>query len=226
MKITPYASGRFQSLLKDKSSDFKKLIYQCQVNTCYVDKGSDILLQGQKLEYIYIVPVGCVSVSIIETNGRCFQLGKINCDYHIFGEMEFFTKTHCQWTIIADEPLQVDTICITALTQALYLDPRMMFFFASALAADYQDSMAIYTHRLLHPIAYNIAHDLLMRQETTAELENFDKVSQEAERFGTSGRVYRRAVKDLMNKGLIKKTKLGLEIVDVHVLRSFLDSYE
>lgn len=226
MKISPYTSGRFQSFLTDKSREFKKLIYQCQVNTGYVDVGSEILSQGEQLDYIYVVPVGRASMSIIAANGRRFQLGEVNCDYHIFGEMEFFTKTPCQWTVVADEYLQVDTICLTALTRALYLQPNMMFFFAAALAEDYQDSMGIYTNRLLHPIAYNIAYDLLMRQETIATLGSFNKVNQEAERFGTSGRVYRRAVKDLMDKGLIVKTEQGLTIVDERELRSFLDSYE
>lgn len=226
MKISPYPTGRFKSFLEQKSAEFRDLIYQCQIGSRYFDSGEEILRQGEQLQYLYVVPVGRVSMSIIAANGRRFQLGEANCDYHIYGEMEYFTQTPCQWNVVADEHMQVDIICIQKLTEALHQHPDMMFFFASALAEDYQDSMDIYTNRLLHPITYNIAYDLLVQKQTNTLLGGFDKVNQEAERFGTSGRVYRRAVKDLMDKGLIRKGEQGLEIVDETILKTFLDAYE
>ncbi|ELH7808582.1 Crp/Fnr family transcriptional regulator [Vibrio harveyi] len=226
MKISPYSTGRFKSFLEQKSAEFRDLIYQCQIGSRYFDSGEEILRQGEQLQYLYVVPVGRVSMSIIAVNGRRFQLGEANCDYHIYGEMEYFTQTPCQWNVVADEHMQVDIICIQKLTEVLHQQPDMMFFFASALAEDYQDSMDIYTNRLLHPITYNIAYDLLVQKQTNTLLGGFDKVNQEAERFGTSGRVYRRAVKDLMDKGLIRKGEQGLEIVDEAALKTFLDAYE
>ncbi|EJO2018814.1 Crp/Fnr family transcriptional regulator [Vibrio vulnificus] len=226
MRITPSSTGRFSAYLAEQSKAFRELIYRCQVSSYYVDAGTEILRQGEKLEQLFVVPVGRVSMNIIAANGRCFQLGEANCDDHIFGEMEFFTQTPCQWTVTADEHLQVDLICIHRLAQALEQQPEMMVFFASALAEDYQDSMEIYTSRLLHPIAYNIAFDLLQQKQRPVMLGGFDKVNQEAERFGTSSRVYRRAVKELMDKGLISKGENGLEIVDEEQLRRFLESSE
>ncbi|GAK86050.1 predicted N-ribosylnicotinamide CRP-like regulator [Vibrio ponticus] len=226
MRIKPYANGRFNDLLQQKSAAFRQFIYQCQIGSRYFSAGEAILTQGEPLNYIYVVPVGRVSMSILAANGRRFQLGEANCDDHIFGEMEFFTQTPCQWNVVADEHMQVDIICLKKLSESLQQQPEMLFFFASALADDYQDSLDIYTSRLLHPITYNIAYDLLMQQKTSPALTGFDKVNQEAERFGTSGRVYRRAVKTLMDKELIRKGEQGLEIVDEQALRTFLDTYE
>ncbi|MCE0495181.1 Crp/Fnr family transcriptional regulator [Vibrio salinus] len=226
MKVSPYTTGRFGSFLSAKSQAFSDLIYQCQIRSGYVDAGYEILRQGEKLEYLYVVPGGRVSMSIVAANGRRFQLGEANCDDHIFGEMEYFTQTPCQWTVTADEHLQMDTICLTKLTQALHQHPEMMFFFAAALAEDYQDSLDIYTNRLLHPITYNIAYDLLMQKTTTAALGGFDRVNREAERFGTSGRVYRRAVKELLDKGLVEKSAQGLVIADEKKLIEFLENDE
>ncbi len=93
MKISPYPTGRFKNYLEQKSAAFRDLIYQCQVNTRYFDAGEAILRQGEQLQYLYIVPVGRVSMSILAANGRRFQLGEANCDYHIYGEMEYFTQT-------------------------------------------------------------------------------------------------------------------------------------
>ncbi|WP_194437010.1 Crp/Fnr family transcriptional regulator [Vibrio fluminensis] len=226
MRIKPYANGRFSDLLQQKSAAFRQFIYQCQVGSRYFGAGEAILTQGEPLNYIYVVPAGRVSMSILAANGRRFQLGEANCDDHIFGEMEFFTQTPCQWNVVADEHMQVDIICLKKLAELLQQQPEMLFFFASALADDYLDSLDIYTSRLLHPITYNIAYDLLMQQKTSPSLTGFDKVNQEAERFGTSGRVYRRAVKTLMDKELIRKGEQGLEIVDEQALRIFLDTYE
>lgn len=226
MKISPYPTGRFKTHLEQKSAEFRDLIYQCQVSTRYFDTGEEILRQGEQLHYMYVFPVGRVSMSIIAANGRRFQLGEANCDYHIYGEMEYFTQTPCQWNVVADEHMQVDVICLQKLTEALHRNPEMMVFFASALAEDYQDSMSIYTNRLLHSISYNIAYDLLTQKQTNTLLGGFEKVNQEAERFGTSGRVYRRAVKELMDKGLICKGEHGLEILDEVALKAFLDAYE
>ncbi|MGF1911787.1 Crp/Fnr family transcriptional regulator [Vibrio kasasachensis] len=226
MRIKPSPTGRFKTLLNNKSAMFRDLIYQCQIGSRYFNAGEAILTQGKALEHIYVVPAGRVSMSILAANGRRFQLGEANCDDHIFGEMEFFTQTPCQWSVMADEQMQVDIICIKKLTEHLHQQPEMLFFFASALADDYQDSLEIYTNRLLHPITYNIAYDLLMQQQESPSLCGFDKVNQEAERFGTSGRVYRRAVKTLTDRDLIRKGDNGLEIVDEQALKAFLDTYE
>lgn len=223
MKISPYTTGRFSAYLAKQTQAFRKLIYRCQINSHYVDTGTEILRQGDKLDQLFVVPAGRVSMNIIAANGRRFQLGEVNCDDHIFGEMEFFTQTPCQWTVIADEHLQVDIICIHRLILELEKQPEMMVFFSSALAEDYQDSLNIYTNRLLHPIAYNIAFDLLQQKQNSIMLGGFDKVNQEAERFGTSSRVYRRAVKELIDKGLVVKTNHNLEIVDEQKLRAYLD---
>lgn len=112
MKIAPYSSGRFKNYLEQKSSEFRDLIYQHQVNSRYFNQNDEILRQGEQLQYLYVVPAGRVSMSISAANGRRFQLGEVNCDYHIFGEMEFFTQTPCQWNVVADEHMQVDVICI------------------------------------------------------------------------------------------------------------------
>lgn len=224
MRVKPSTTGRFSQQLAADREQFKTLIYQCQTGSRYVDAGEAILTQGEQLDSLYIVPVGRVSMNIIAANGRCFQLGEALCDDHIFGEMEFFTDTPCQWNVVADEAMQVDVICLKTLSQMLQQQPKMMLFFASALAEDYQESLDIYTSRLLHPIAYNIAHDLLIQHQDSISLGGFEKVNQEAERFGTSSRVYRRAVKELVERGLVEKSDSGLKIVNIERLSQYLES--
>jgi DNA-binding FadR family transcriptional regulator len=66
----------------------------------------------------------------------------------------------------------------------------------------------------------------MQKSGITAALGSFNKVLQEAERFGTSERVYRRAVKSLVDKNLIEKSDQGLIIINEDELRSFLEGHE
>lgn len=62
MKIAPYSSGRFKNYLEQKSSEFRDLIYQHQVNSRYFNQNDEILRQGEQLQYLYVVPAGRVSM--------------------------------------------------------------------------------------------------------------------------------------------------------------------
>lgn len=223
MQLQPYPVNRFSSYLKLHFADFKKALYTCVTESRYYHKGDSILEQGQKMDMLAIVPQGRISVNIIASNGRRFQLGEVDCDHQILGEMEFFTETPCQWNIIADEAMKIEMLSVKQLETLLIEHPEFTMFFASALSFDYQDSMDIYTNRLLHSITYNIANDLLHRAQNKVMLNAFNTFSQEAERFGTSSRVYRRAIKILIDKKLIVKEDGYLRIVDINALQNFVD---
>ncbi|PSW07526.1 Crp/Fnr family transcriptional regulator [Photobacterium lipolyticum] len=226
MQLSPYASTRFTPYLEQHYRDFCDTLYACQTHTQHYQAGDIILKQGQDIEALYVVSVGKVSMNICALNGRRFQLGEVNCDHHVFGEMEFFTGHKCQWNVVADDSMEVEVICAKKLQQCLIEQPHLSLFFTSALACDYQESMDIYTNRLLHPIAYNIAYDLWQRQQTCVTLGAFDKVEQEAERFGTSSRVYRRAVKTLIDQGFIEKNNNQITIIDRCGLERFIAIHE
>ncbi|WP_064607487.1 Crp/Fnr family transcriptional regulator [Photobacterium sp. J15] len=226
MQLKPYQTGRFTAHLNALYEEFRQAFYQCQLHSKFFQAGEEILRQGQVVDHLYLVSVGRVSMNISAVNGRRFQLGEVDCDHHIFGEMEFFNDTFCQWSVVAEEQIEVDVICLKAVADLLLERPEFTLFFASALAYDYQDSLDIYTYRLLHPITYNIAYDLWHRNQEQVMLGSFGKAGQEAERFGTSSRVYRRAVKELVDKGLIEKQGNEIRIVEMDNLKAFIDQFE
>lgn len=80
------------------------------------------------------------------------------------------------------------------------------------MAIDYQDMLEIFLHRMLYPIVHNVAYDLYRQHQNKQPMDGFHKKYREAERFGTTDRVYRRAVKALTDAGLVTRTKQGLEI--------------
>ncbi len=54
------------------------------------DAGEALVQQGQPVESLYVVSCGRVSMNILAAIGRRFQLGEVQCDDHLFGEMEFY----------------------------------------------------------------------------------------------------------------------------------------
>ncbi|WP_246814137.1 Crp/Fnr family transcriptional regulator [Ferrimonas balearica] len=222
MRLSPYSSTRFAPLLEQHHDAFTAALSECRVGAAQFQADDLLLTQGQAVDRLYIVPTGKLAFHITAINGRRFQLGEVQCEHHIIGEMEFFTNTPCQWSVMAMEPLQAEVLCVQRLQQQLTANPILSLFFASALAFDYQESLAISTHRLLHPIAYNIAFDLWQRRRSKMTLDAFNRVEQEAERFGTSSRVYRRAVKSLIEQGLVEKRGHSIEVVDWPKLERFI----
>ncbi|PSU20500.1 Crp/Fnr family transcriptional regulator [Photobacterium phosphoreum] len=226
MQLTPSPSTRFSDYLTLHYASFRQALYSCQIGSKRYQIGDAIMQQGQAITQLMIVPVGRVSMYICAVNGRRFQLGEMDCNYNIFGEMEFFTKTPCQWSVVVEEAIEIDILDIKKVEKLLLERPEFSLFFASALALDYQDSLDIYTYRLLHPITYNIAFDLLQHARNSMTLGRFNKVDKEAERFGTSSRVYRRALKTLIQQGLVEKQGSELIIVDLAGLQKFVDHFE
>ncbi|MEC6798103.1 Crp/Fnr family transcriptional regulator [Photobacterium sp. S4TG1] len=226
MQLTPSPSTRFSGYLTQHYASFRQALYNCQIGCKRYQIGDAVMQQGQDLTQLMIVPVGRVSMHICAVNGRRFQLGEMDCNYNIFGEMEFFTKTPCQWSVVVEEAIEIDILDMRKVEKLLLERPEFSLFFASALALDYQDSLDIYTYRLLHPITYNIAFDLLQHARNSMTLGRFNKADKEAERFGTSSRVYRRALKTLIQQGLVEKQGSELIIVDLAGLQKFVDHFE
>ncbi|GIU43572.1 Crp/Fnr family transcriptional regulator [Shewanella algidipiscicola] len=223
MQLKPLAKGRFQPMWQQEHDAIERVMRECITDTKTVAGQHKLMQQGQQVDALILVPHGRISMGYTARNGRSFQLGTMNCDSQLFGEMEFFTNYLCQLDIIAEEPLEIAIINGDKLQHALLKTPKFALFFASAIAIDYQDTVDIFTRRMLYPIAYNIAYDLYHQHLQDQPVEGFTKCYLEAERFATTDRVYRRAVKSLEDLGLIKRDKEGLMICDLAGLKAFIE---
>ncbi|ABV89097.1 Crp/Fnr family transcriptional regulator [Shewanella pealeana] len=223
MQLKPLAKGRFHSLWEQEHDAIEQIMRECITETKTVAAQHKLMEQGQQINALILVNHGRVSMGYTARNGRSFQLGTMTCDSQIFGEMEFFTGYLCQLDIIAEESLEISIINGDKLQQALVKTPQFALFFASAIAIDYQDTVDIFTRRMLYPIAYNIAYDLYHQYLKDQPVEGFTKCYLEAERFATTDRVYRRAVKKLEDLNLIKREREGLIICDLEGLKAFIE---
>lgn len=223
MQLKPLLKGRFQPHWQAGHDLIEQVVSSCITERRLIPEGEPLMRQGEPLRDLVLVKSGRIAMGHTAMNGRRFQLGTLECDHQLFGEMEFFTGYRCQLDIIAEEPLAVARIDGEQLEQALVAHPKVALFFATAIAIDYQDTVDIFTCRMLYPISYNIALDLYHSHCHHNPVSGFRKGYQEAERFGTTDRVYRRAVKELMDKGLVERGEEGLQIRDLAGLKAFLE---
>ncbi|MGL4829508.1 MAG: cyclic nucleotide-binding domain-containing protein, partial [Vibrio sp.] len=119
MQLTANTTGRFSGYLNAQLPAFRLALAQCQTAIKRFDAGETLLQQGQPVDSLYVVSCGRVSMNILAANGRRFQLGEVQCDDHLFGEMEFFTAMSCQWNVVAEEPIQATVICAQKLQECL-----------------------------------------------------------------------------------------------------------
>ncbi|MCX8582995.1 Crp/Fnr family transcriptional regulator [Gilliamella sp. B2865] len=223
MQLKSLNKGRFSRYWQENNKLLESIIEQCIVEKKIVDEKTTLFHQGCKVDNLVVVYNGTISIRYQANNGRRFHLGTVDCDEHIFGEMEFFTDYLCQFDIIAEEALTVAIVSIDKLYQSLLKYPKLALFFASAIAFDYQETLDIFLKRTLYSICYNIAYDIYQHHLNIHPVNNFQKNYLEAERFGTTDRVYRRAVNELIHLDIIHKVAGKLEIKDIDNLKDFIE---
>ena len=69
-------------------------------------------------------------------------------------------------------------------------------------------------------MAFDIYHEYL----NDLPVDGFSKRYLEAERFGTTDRVYRRALQNLEERGLIERKKDSIRICDLNALKKFVEA--
>lgn len=222
MQRTPYPNQRFGAQLTLLQPRFDRLLERCSLYRRRFLPGERMMRQGDPLEELLLVPSGRIALYSGVASGRVFQLGEVECHHQLFGEMELFGSTPIQWSVEARSELDADVIDASLLSQQLQQEPELLLFFSCALASDYLDSLDIATSRLLHPIAYNIALELWREHQRTPMLGS-RLCAHEAARFGTTERVYRRAVNDLIEQGLIEKRDGQLRVKDAAALKAYLE---
>lgn len=222
MQRTPYSNSRFGERLARLQPRFDAVLAECRQRTRCFLPGELMLIQGEPLSELLLVPQGRIAFHSSVVSGRLFQLGEVECHDQLLGEMELFGGNPIQWSVVARSEIQAEGIDAGRLCAVLEREPELLLFFSCALASDYLDTLEITTSRLLHPIAYNIALELWRDDQRTPMLGSRQS-SLEAARFGTIERVYRRAVSELIEKGLIEKRGHQLVVRDRERLRSYLN---
>ncbi|WP_105199576.1 MULTISPECIES: Crp/Fnr family transcriptional regulator [unclassified Pseudoalteromonas] len=196
--------------------------------TYYQQEKKEVLLhQDQPLQKLVLVRSGTVSFSYDVGNGRRLLLGQLDCNNTLIGEIEALNNQPCIYTVTCFSDVSYNLIELKHWRQVLLANPQLSLYTAQTIAAKFQENQKVNLDKLLLPLSYNIAKDCLMRAQNTNPtlLRAYPTVSAEAERFATTERAYRRVVTELVDKGLIVRSKEGLQAIDIPALSAFVDSF-
>ncbi|WP_105213298.1 Crp/Fnr family transcriptional regulator [Pseudoalteromonas sp. T1lg22] len=196
--------------------------------TYYQQEKKEVLLhQDQPLQKLVLVRSGTVSFSYDVGNGHRLLLGQLDCNNTLIGEIEALNNQPCIYTVTCFSDVSYNLIELKHWRQVLLANPQLSLYTAQTIAAKFQENQKVNLDKLLLPLSYNIAKDCLMRAQNTNPtlLRAYPTVSAEAERFATTERAYRRVVTELVDKGLIVRSKEGLQAIDIPALSAFVDSF-
>ncbi|MCK6262041.1 Crp/Fnr family transcriptional regulator [Vibrio sp. ZSDE26] len=192
------------------------------LTSLHLEQGDVLLTQGQVVERLYWIELGEFGLECVAENGRAYSLGRHFVSQHLFGEVEFLSQKPCQFTVVANESVEVFILPITVFETILRESPQISWWLSHSLACRYQEGMSLTMKRFLHPLIYNIAWDIKLREQGLTEPVNFSQINKEATRFGCSERVYRRVLKQLIDMDLLIKRDGVVVIKDHQELENFL----
>lgn len=182
--------------------------------------------QQQPLTHLMLVHSGTVSLSYSVGNGRRLLLGLLDCNNTLFGEVEALNRQPCIFDVIASGELNYSLVELDVWEQILAEDARLALHTARSIAAKFQENLRINLDKLLLPLSYNIAKDCILRQQPGGgTLRPYKTVSDEAERFATTERAYRRVVSELVELKLVERSSNGLQPVSTPRLMDFVASF-
>ncbi|MEO2268336.1 Crp/Fnr family transcriptional regulator [Pseudoalteromonas pernae] len=209
------------------STDLVEQLLKFTGNHYQQEKKEVLLHQDQPLQKLVLVRSGTVSFSYDVGNGRRLLLGQLDCNNTLIGEIEALNNQPCIYTVTCFSDVSYDLIELKHWRQVLLENPQLSLYTAQTIAAKFQENQKVNLDKLLLPLSYNIAKDCLMRAQNTNPtlLRAYPTVSAEAERFATTERAYRRVVTELVDKGLIVRSKDGLQTIDEAALSEFVDSF-
>ncbi|CAG9297828.1 Crp/Fnr family transcriptional regulator [Celerinatantimonas diazotrophica] len=175
-----------------------------------------ILQQGEAISSLYWITLGEYSMHYCADNGKAFSLGQRFVSNCIIGELEYLTDTPSQFSVVANEQIDVKIIPISVMNDILCSHAQVGIWLSHLLSKSYQIGMARTMERFLQPLVFNVAMDIYQRYQQHKPLIEFNQVFREAERFGCSERTYRRAMTQLIEENYIQKNSDGYFISDLN----------
>lgn len=178
--------------------------------------------QGKIAEFCYLITQGDISINTTVNSGRRYQQGYFK-NHGLIGAMEISGNIPSLCNVIAETDLVAYRIPYETLLSLVCNNPQAAQLLISHITKKWYSSAGKMIRNILHPIKYNIIFDIIDQYQATGSTEFKINKSKEAERQGTSLRVYNRILNELQNKQIIDYQRSSVIIVDVEKLKAELD---
>lgn len=179
-------------------------------------KGEYLLMQGQRLDYLYILVEGKLKISHTTANG----LTILNCfayPIYILGEVEFLNHKDVINNIYALEDTYCLRLSIELYQEILFHDSIFMCYLAKSIAYKLYNTNHNSSISLNYPVENRLASYLVACEKEGVIEDNFVLV---AEMIGCSYRQLQRVLNSFCQKKYVKKIKRSCyEILDESILK-------
>lgn len=97
MQLKPLTKGRFHSIWQQDDAFIERTFRELLSDKQLIAENEHLYHQGQVVDRLIMVESGRISLCYSAENGRRFQLGAMECDEQLFGEMEFSQAIAVSW---------------------------------------------------------------------------------------------------------------------------------
>ena len=176
--------------------------------------GALIFLEGDPAPGFYYVAQGWVKIVKMSPEGR-EQILYFWGPGDLFGGMGVFANHPTRATAIALEPTDLWLLPRDAICQALTADPTLALRVIEFMAGRIEELMGLVTDLSLRSVTARLASQLLARAEgDLVQRQRWATQTEMAARLGTTPDVINRALRALVEEGLIELTRRQIRILD------------
>ena len=183
-----------------------------------------VLMEGDPAKELYIVESGWLKVVKLSTGGR-EQILNILGPHDVFNGVAVFTGSLNQATVIALEESVVWFISRTTMQSLLATHPKLSQHVIQDLANRIQHLVGLVEDLSLRSVESRLVRSLLDGiKGSTVTRAKWTTQSEMASRLGTVPEVLNRALRKLVEEGLIEVSRHQIKIIDPERLNKKIDS--
>lgn len=209
LQATPFFQGLDQQVLTE-------LVRHAVART--FAPGAVIFLEGDAAPGFYYVAQGWVKIVKMSPEGR-EQTLYLWGPGDLFGGMGVFANHPTRATAITLEPTNLWLLPRDAIRQALVAEPTLALRVIEFMAGRIDELMALVTDLSLRSVTARLARQLLVRAEgDVVQRQRWATQSEIAAHLGTTPDVANRALRALVEEGIIELNRRQIRILDPHRL--------
>lgn len=209
LQATPFFQGLDQQVLTE-------LVRHAVART--FAPGAVIFLEGDAAPGFYYVAQGWVKIVKMSPEGR-EQTLYLWGPGDLFGGMGVFANHPTRATAITLEPTNLWLLPGDAIRQALVAEPTLALRVIEFMAGRIDELMALVTDLSLRSVTARLARQLLVRAEgDVVQRQRWATQSEIAAHLGTTPDVANRALRALVEEGIIELNRRQIRILDPHRL--------
>lgn len=206
LRATPFFQGLAPQVLDE-------LVQHAQLHA--FAPGAVIFLEGDAAPGFYYVQQGWVKIVKMSPEGR-EQILYLWGAGDLFGGMGVFASHLTRATAIALEATELWLLPRTAIRQALVADPTLALRVIEFMADRIDELMTLVTDLSLRSVTARLARQLLVHAEgDVVQRQRWATQTEIAARLGTTPDVANRALRALVEEGIIELSRRQIRILDL-----------